>query len=316
MANKAPVVLIIFNRPDLLKKTFEKVRQYQPKELFIIADGPRKDHPGEAEKCIETRNVVSNIDWECKVYQNYSADNMTSAKRVRTGLSWVFKKVDRAIILEDDCVANSDFFDYCSTLLELYKNEEKVWTITGDNFQSGRKRGSASYYFSKYFHCWGWATWARCWNIAIDENLSFWPSLKSSKDWEMIHPNKDERKYWGDIYEDIYNGKVDYWDYWFQASVTNNYGLTATPNVNLVTNEGFGPDATNTIIVDKKKSGLKNYSIGNLTHPEVIKKDKKADSYVFKYHYGGKSQSFFRKLLRFFMVEKFVKNIYSVYFKH
>ena len=314
MAIKAPVVLIIFNRPELLKKTFEMVRQYQPKELFIIADGPRKDHPGEAEKCKETRNIVSNIDWECKVHQNYSSDNMTCSKRIHTGLSWVFKKVDRAIILEDDCLPNSDFFDYCATLLELYKNEEKVWSITGDNFQSGRKRGSASYYFSKYFHGWGWATWARCWNTAIDENLSFWPSLKKSKEWTLMHPNKHERKYWGDIYDDIYNGKLDYWDYWFSASITKNYGLTATPNVNLVTNEGFGPDGTHTLFA-KKKSGLKNYSIGNLTHPEAVKKDKNADSYLYNYHYGGKSQFIYRKLLRFFKLEEYAKKFFKLYFK-
>jgi len=314
MANKAPVAFIIFNRPDLTIESFKAIRQYKPKELFIIADGPRKDHPGEAEKCKEARNIVANVDWECQVYREYSSENLTSAKRIRGGLHWVFENTDRAIIIEDDCVPHPDFFNFCETLLELYKEEESVWSITGDNFQSGKKRGNSSYYFSKYSHCWGWATWSRSWNSAKKENLSFWPSLKDSKKWSDIHPNKNEKQYWSDIFDDMYSGKIDFWAYWFLASVMNNHGLTATPNVNLVTNIGFGPNATNTLFTEQQP-GLKSYPITELTHPQIIKQDLAADLFVYNYHYSGNTLFFYRKVLRLVKMESFVKNIYRFFKK-
>ena len=312
MKVKAPVVFIIFNRPNHTRDSFEKIRQYQPKELFIVSDGPRSTHPEDVKKCQEVKDIVANIDWQCEVHQNYSPTNLNSATRIRSGLNWVFEQVDRAIILEDDCVANSDFFYFCESLLELYKNEEKVWTITGDNFQSGNKRGHSSYYFSKFSHCWGWATWARAWNTAKKENLSFWPVLKDSKKWKSIHPNTNERLYWSAVNTDMYARKVDYWDYWFTASMMNNLGLTATPNVNLVTNKGFGPNATNTIF-EKDMPGLESHSIGKLIHPNIIKQDLKADDFVYKYHYGGNANFIYRRILRFLKIESYARNIYSFF---
>jgi hypothetical protein len=309
MTKKAPIAFIIFNRPDLTLESFKTIRQYQPKKLFIIADGPRKERPGEIEKCKETRSIVANIDWQCEVYRNYSDENLSSAKRIRGGLHWVFENVDRAIILEDDCVPNPDFFNFCETLLEFYKEDERVWAITGDNFQDGKKRGNSSYYFSKYSHCWGWATWSRSWNAAKKEDFSFWPTLKDSKKWEDIHPNKNEKKYWSDIFDDMYSKKIDFWAYWFLASVMNNSGLTVTPNVNLVTNIGFGPDATNTIFTEQIP-GLKSYSISEIIHPHEIMQDLKADSFVYNYHYGGNTLFLYRKILRLLKIESYAKSIY------
>ena len=309
MTSKAPVVFIVFNRPKQTALSFQKIRQYQPKELFIIADGPRDNCPEDISNCEKVKEIINNnIDWNCKVHNDFSKENLSSPVRIRGGLHSVFEKVDRAIILEDDCDANADFFIFCETLLEIYKDEEKIWTITGDNFQSGRVRGDASYYFSKYFHCWGWATWSRSWNTARRENLSFWPSLKNSEDWRHIHPNKLEREYWSNIFEDMYQGNIDHWAYWFAASNLNNRGLTATPNKNLVTNQGFGPSATNTLF-DVEIPGQKSHPIGELIHPEYIKQDFVADDFVYKYHYGGNINFTYRKILRAIGIEAFVKRV-------
>lgn len=305
MTSKAPVVFIVFNRPKQTELSFQKIREYQPKELFIIADGPRDNNIDDIAKCKEVKEIIiNNIDWDCKVHYDFSKINLSSPVRIRGGLHNVFAKVDRAIILEDDCDANADFFIFCETLLEIYKDEERIWTITGDNFQLGRVRGDASYYFSKYFHCWGWATWARTWNTAKRENLSFWPSLKNSNEWCLIHPNKIERKYWSNIFEDMYKGNIDHWAYWFAASTMKNRGLTATPNRNLVTNQGFGPGATNTHF-EEDIPGLESHPIGKLTHPKLIKQDFKADDFVFKYHYGGNANFTYRKIIRAIGLEPF-----------
>jgi hypothetical protein len=173
------VAYIVFNRPAHTAKTFAVLREQRPQQLFIIADGPRPGHPTDAERCAQVRKVVENVDWPCDVRREYASTNLGLQRRVSSGLDWVFSQVDRAIVLEDDCVAHSDFFTFCDTLLERYAEDERVAVVTGNNFQNGRQRGEGSYYFSKYNHCWGWATWRRAWRHYRDD-LPFWPEWRES----------------------------------------------------------------------------------------------------------------------------------------
>ena len=249
MTISSPIVYIIFNRPRHTRETFAVIEKLQPTSLLIIADGPRPGHPTDVQRCHEVREIVELINWPCEVHRNYADENLGCRHRVTTGLDWAFSIVDRAIILEDDCLPHSDFFVFCANLLEKYQHDERVFVVTGNNFQRGRKRGSASYYFSKYNHVWGWATWRRAW-LKNSKQLSFWPEWKKSEEWKKHTPDRIERTYWNDIFDRMYRNEIDTWDYTWMASVWFHNGLTATPNVNLVTNIGFGPEATHTVSRD------------------------------------------------------------------
>lgn len=107
---QTPVALIIFNRKDTTEKLINALRQVKPPKLFVIADGPRSDRPGEAEKCAETRAVLDQVDWNCEILKNYSDINLGCGVRPATGISWVFEQVEEAIILEDDCLPHPTFF--------------------------------------------------------------------------------------------------------------------------------------------------------------------------------------------------------------
>ena len=61
------ILLLIFNRPLLTRKTFEQIRFARPQKLFIAGDGPRPDHPEEIEAVERSRSVVDMVDWECDV---------------------------------------------------------------------------------------------------------------------------------------------------------------------------------------------------------------------------------------------------------
>jgi hypothetical protein len=103
-------------------KVFQKVRQVKPKSLFIIADGPRKYNENDAVKCSEVRAIFEKgVDWDCKVFKDFSEVNLGCSKRPATGITWVFNNVDEAIILEDDCVPDVSFFRYCDEMLERYR---------------------------------------------------------------------------------------------------------------------------------------------------------------------------------------------------
>jgi aspartyl/asparaginyl beta-hydroxylase (cupin superfamily) len=57
-----PVALIIFNRPDLSQIVFNAIRQAQPEQLFVIADGAR--FPEEYQKCEQARHIIQQVDWD------------------------------------------------------------------------------------------------------------------------------------------------------------------------------------------------------------------------------------------------------------
>lgn len=281
-----PVAFIVFNRPRYTKQTFESIRNARPKELFLIADGPRTDHANDHQLCNEVKSILEKIDWPCNVHRNYSETNLGLKKRVSSGLDWVFSQVDRAIILEDDCLAHPDFYTFCDDLLNRYENNNKVWVITGDNHQQGHRRGDASYFFSKYSDCWGWATWKRAWQH-YESDISFWPEWKKTKDWKLKTVDSIESRYWNDIFDRVYSNKISSsWFYPWFASVWYHSGLTAVSNVNLVSNIGIGPDATHTI-ADKEQEGLPVASLGVLTHPNLIEANLAADRCSFDHRFGG-----------------------------
>ncbi|MEN9208587.1 MAG: hypothetical protein Q6K31_10525, partial [Gloeomargarita sp. GMQP_bins_14] len=202
MKLQAPVVFLIFNRPELTRKVFQVIRQVQPKRLFIVADGPRDT--AETAVCQETRRVVEQeINWDCQVERHYAEKNLGCRRRVASGLSWVFSQTDRAIILEDDCLPNLSFFQFCDELLVKYQDDERVMAINGTNYQRGRVVTPYSYYFSKYFHCWGWATWARAWQY-YDVEMQHWPEFRDQGYLRFVTDDAYEYRYWSDKFERIY----------------------------------------------------------------------------------------------------------------
>jgi hypothetical protein len=281
-----PIAYFIFNRPRHTRQTFDVIRAQRPKTLLIVADGPRPGHPTDMQQCQQARAIVEQIDWPCEVFRNYSDTNLGCKRRVSSGLDWVFEQVESAIVLEDDCVPNQDFFSFCHELLERYAADPRVWVITGNNFQQGRKRGDAAYYFSKFNHCWGWATWRRAWkHYRVD--LPFWPEWKDTSDWKQKLPDPVERKIWSDLLDRVKAGEIDTWDYQWTACVWYYGGLTATPNTNLVTNIGFGPDATHTVS-EGDQEGLPVAALGDMTHPKEVVQNLAADKFVLNQNFGGR----------------------------
>lgn len=243
MTLETPVVLIIFRRPELTQQVFEQIAAAQPRQLFIIADGPR--NPREAERCAAARAVVETIDWPCEVHRNYADENMGLRRRISSGMDWVFEHVECAIVLEDDCVPHPTFFRFCEKLLKYYAHDEQVMSITGDNFGYQRSPSNSrdSYFFTRYPHTWGWATWRRAW-AKYDVTMAAWHDpdkrhlILGRSPWWM-------RSYWTRIYHHVDVGIINTWDYqWLLTHILHD-GLVATPYENLVTHIGVGEGASN-----------------------------------------------------------------------
>jgi len=282
------VLFLVFNRPDTTEQVFNAIRQAKPPRLYVAADGPRSDRPNEAEQVEKVRRIATSVDWPCEVKILFQKENLGCKLAVVQAIDWFFTYEQQGIVLEDDCLPHADFFIYCETLLERYSTDERVWAITGDNFQNGRRRGEASYYFSRFNHAWGWASWRRAWSKR-DMEMMFWPKWKQSSEWIDWLPDKFERKYWENNFDLVFRNEIDTWDFQWTASVWFNRGLTVTPNVNLIRNIGFGKDATHTLI--SKSNSDSNFmateALGPIVYSTNVLSDVEADRYVFNTHFEG-----------------------------
>lgn len=248
-----PVIFIAFNRPDPTRVVFEAIARQRPQHLLIIADGPRSARPGETEACEQVRDIVTRVNWQCEVSTNFAPTNMGCKNRIISGLNWAFSLVNEAIILEDDCLPDPSFFPFCDELLERYRDDNRVSMIAGTNFVWRAAPPSPSYFFSRMTHIWGWATWRRAWSF-YDENLSQWPAVRASGLLGEAFSGRRLIHYWTRIFDQMYAGKgPDTWDYqWTYTNLVQN-SLIAVPRTNLISNIGFGADATHTTGADSDR---------------------------------------------------------------
>ncbi len=280
------VLFLVFNRPGATKRVFEKIRNVRPTRLYVAADGPRKERVGEFQLTEAVRDIATNVDWECDVRLKFNHENFGCKMAVSQAISWFFSMEFQGIILEDDCLPDESFFWFCETLLRRYQDDTRVWAINGTNFQHGQRRGEDSYYFSMYPHIWGWATWRRVWNF-YDVEMLFWDSWRSSKSWKNYFKDPVIRHFWTEQFDRVRNGEIDTWDYQFAASTFFNNGIVATPNINLVTNIGFGDDATHTLNKNFPYANCKRFCLSELTHPRMIAVNECADKFDFDNLFGG-----------------------------
>lgn len=273
-----PILLICFNRLDTVQRVFKEIRNVQPKRLFIACDGARQERVGEVDQVAEVRAwIVDHIDWECDVKTLFRDQNLGCRQAVSSAIDWFFSQVEMGVILEDDCVPHPTFFSFCQELLVRYKDDSLVMHIGGNNFQEGKKRGGGSYYFSLYSHIWGWATWRRAWAL-YDVSMKSFPEFKKKSLIKNIWKDVVIQKIWMNRFDSVYTNTVDTWDYQWTYALWDNNGVAIVPNVNLVTNIGFGEHATHT----KTKHVVANMPVEpmeEVIHPSSLSVNTDADVY-------------------------------------
>lgn len=276
-----PILFILFNQPYTTARVFEAIRNIKPAKLYIAADGPRPGKEGEAERCDGARRATEGVDWPCEVKLLFQEKNLGGKKGPITALDWFFENEEEGIILEHDCLPSEDFFRFCEELLNKYRNVDKVKMISGDNFQFGKKFGDASYYFSHFPLIWGWATWKRAWK-EYDGDMKSYPDFKKNNRITRIFKDKRIQKYWLKLFDNLYYEKTDVWDGQLAYTIYDHDGIVVMPNVNLISNIGFGEDATHTKNPEDILNNLPRETLETIIHPEAVEVDKLADEYLFQ----------------------------------
>jgi hypothetical protein len=261
-----PVALFVFNRPAHTKRVFEEIKKARPEKLLIVSDGARRDVSGEAALVSECREIVSQVDWQCEVLRDFAEQNLGCRTRLSSGLDWIFSQVNEAIILEDDCLPTSSFFIFMSELLQRYRDDPRVGSISGFNpIPTPINEGDQSYFFSAYPSVWGWATWRRVWKD-YDVNISEWPSLDRAGVLERTLISGRAVAFWRRSLTNVYKKEIDTWDYQLTLLHLKNSLLSIAPGVNLVTNTGFGQGATHTL---NSSDALADFPASEIAFPLV-----------------------------------------------
>jgi hypothetical protein len=275
-----PVLVLGFNRPDTTQRVLESLRPVRPGAIYFAVDGPRAGRQGENAQVAAVRRLADTIDWDCDVQTLFREKNLGCKTAVSEAINWFFDNVEAGIILEDDCVAHPSFFPFAAELLERYRDDDRVLMISGDDFQLGRRRSEYSYYFSRYTHIWGWATWRRAWRLC-DHRMSRWPELRD-QGW-LLDMLKDRVAvdYWTRVFDDTFAERNSSWAYRWTFSAWVNDGLTVLPGVNLVSNIGFGGLATHNRNRSNRLAALPTEAMRfPLRHPLDVVRDKNADEFT------------------------------------
>jgi hypothetical protein len=279
----SPVVFLIYNRPELTRRAFAPIRAAKPRTLVVVADGPRAGDPRDAERCATTRSIVESIDWPCDLRTDFADTNLGCTARVSSGITRALETFDRAVILEDDCVADPSFFRFADEMLDRYAADERIFSVTGDNFLFGRRVTPDSYFFSRYPYCWGWATWSRAWKH-YDVAMRAWPQVRDGDFLESgFDGDRSAIRYWRLVLDRTYSRVTDTWDFPWFFTCWMHRALTVVPETNLVTNIGFIRQATHTTMRMNALGNIASQPLSfPLRHPEAVERNDAADRHIEK----------------------------------
>ena len=280
---KVPILFIIYKNPEITKKVFDKIRELKPEKLYISADGPKSNMISDCIEIIETRKITELVDWDCIVSRRYSDKNMGCKKAVSSAITWLFETEMEGVILEYDCLPDLSFFTFCEQLLEKYRYTEKIFSISGNNFdfitQHNKEISNTidSYSFSNLSKIWGWATWKRAWD-KFDITMNDFPHFYESQKIKSIIKGRRNQKYWNNKIKDVFEGRNNTtWGFIWLYTLLNNNAFCITPNVNIVSNIGFGSGATHAKDESSRFSNMQTKSINQIIHPQNICADLESD---------------------------------------
>lgn len=277
-----PVLFLLFNRPLHARRVLDCIRLVKPSVLYVAVDGPRlgrKDDQENVQQCID---LLNEIDWPCTVKKLFREYNLGCKRAVSSAIDWFFNQVDYGIILEDDCLPDPSFFEFCKIILIKYENNYEVMHIGGSNVYKKAVWSDDTYFFSIIPHIWGWATWRRAWML-YDVDMKDYPQFRSSFGIEKMVTYTPSIGYWKVAFDNTYKSVIDTWDYQWVYAVWKNRGLCVIPNQNLITNIGF--DGTGTHTLEKTEvANVPTVSIipHRIKHPLLVEVNKAAVIYAFR----------------------------------
>jgi len=230
------ILILCFDRPDLLKKLLKILKYFNAKKIYISQDGYDGNNYEIKKRHTEVKILIKKINWTKTLKTNYFKKNLGKQVAPPKGIDWFYKNVKKGIILEDDTLPSKSFFSYCDILLKKHQKDKKIFQICGTGTLN-KGFGNITYISSvPWMH--GWATWRNRWkNYSYKiKNLK---KLSKNKNFKKNVPFFFGRLYWLSLFKNFTLGKHKTWDYTIvNDCLTKNLGCLK-PSFNMITNIGY-----------------------------------------------------------------------------
>ena len=294
-----PVLVVGFNRPELMREQLIRLRDIRPSRLYVACDGPRPGREADIQTTTAVKESIELVDWPCEVQTLFQDQNLGCGKGVSTAITWFLQHEPGGIILEDDVVATPDFHNFAGEMLQRYADDPRVWSVMGLSLDRPdvRARQTNSYRFTTMPQVWGWATWATTWE-SFTLDISDWPAwldldaIAREQGWSWPLTNVVRRRL-----SDIAAGKVDAWAPSLAARSWQAGGLHVMPRRALTTNVGVFVDATHPGYEPTQMREPESLD-WPLTEPFDVTTDHAADTALFTDFFEGTWSGYARKAIR------------------
>ena len=133
----APIIVFAYNRPQYLSRCLRALNacnNADKYELYFFLDAPNAKKPGDDGLCDEVYNIAESTrnGGVFKETHILRADRHKGCREnVKEGFDFIFEKYDSTIDVEDDICVAPDFLDFINEGLERFKDDERVFSITG-----------------------------------------------------------------------------------------------------------------------------------------------------------------------------------------
>ncbi|MFT8342194.1 MAG: glycosyltransferase [Clostridium beijerinckii] len=265
--NLAPVILFVYNRLEHTKKTVEALKnndQADETELFIYSDNYKANSDDKNKsKVKEVRDYIKTVEGFKEVHIIESEKNKGLASSIITGVTEVIDKYEKAIVLEDDLVTSNKYLQYMNNALEVFRDKNHIWSISGYTPPIDFKGYNQDLYITRRGCSWGWATWKNRWSTINWEKEYYKQGLKDKKIRKAFNGTGYDMSYMLELQAE---GNIDSWAirWCYNQFIQNKY--TIYPVKSFVKN--IGTDNSGTHSGDTKK-----YDVHISLNTEIIVSD-------------------------------------------
>jgi GT2 family glycosyltransferase len=271
MKKLAPIIIFTYIRLEKLKRSIETLKQCnlsKKSHLYIFSDFAKNKK--QIPRVSKVRKYIKSIKGFKKVSIVFRKKNYGLTNNITDGVTKIINKHGKIIVMEEDIIVDKNFLNFLNQALDLYKNKNSVWHLSGWNYNLSIN-SSYDGYFTKTMSCWGWATWKNRWKY-YEKNPKKITDTWSQK---MV----DEFNFDNSInfFSQILRNqehKINTWAIFWYANIFANKKLCLNPTFSHSENIGIGKGSTHTNNVEEIfKSKITNKYKKTFKLPKVFKEN-------------------------------------------
>lgn len=260
---KLPVALFCFKRPDLTANVFRAICEYEPQALHVFLDAARPKVAGEQESVEEVKRMFEAVGQPFPIVHHFAEENLGIQGSFHRGLLAMAEAHEKFIVLEDDCLPNTEFFNFMTDCLEYFGSSSSVGMVQGLNLNSLSRSMRVRGFLSSRMKIWGWGTWRE--SVAgFDPSEKPWLHEDANRVLKHAGWNVIERKRFLASLNSI--DQLGTWDYQWVYHLLRQRKYSLSPVGNFIVNLGFGEDSIHTVIPwpSARRSPKPDYAAGQL----------------------------------------------------